>query len=121
GDDADRADVRRLMAKLTAADCKEFQEQLESCAQDECSQKSPVDCIWAAWQQWSACPCSGMHERHRRVAAAAVGGGKPCDGAEVEAEPCVSDCGAAPLRDCKFSEWTVWSACPVTCGGGYDK
>lgn len=110
---------RRLMSKLTAADCKEFQEELESCAEDECSQKKPVDCVWAAWQEWSACPCSGMHERHRRVAAAAVAGGEPCQGPEVEAEPCVSDCGAVPERDCRFSQWTSWSACPVTCGGGY--
>lgn len=109
------------MAKLTAADCKEFEEQLESCAEEDCPHNKPTDCVWAAWQQWSACPCSGMHERHRQIAAAAVSGGKPCEGPEVEAEPCASDCGAVPMQHCQYSEWTSWSACPVTCGGGYTK
>eukprot|EP00434_Breviolum_minutum_P002638 symbB.v1.2.002331.t1/scaffold123.1/size315817/16 len=119
GVETDAGRDRRLMSQLTAADCKEFQEELESCAEDECSHKKPVDCVWAAWEEWSACPCSGMHERHRRVAAAAVAGGRPCEG--PEAEPCISDCGAVPKRDCHFSHWTSWSACPVTCGGGYGK
>eukprot|EP00931_Biecheleriopsis_adriatica_P037977 TRINITY_DN21785_c0_g1_i2.p1 TRINITY_DN21785_c0_g1~~TRINITY_DN21785_c0_g1_i2.p1 ORF type:complete len:1661 (-),score=280.93 TRINITY_DN21785_c0_g1_i2:68-5050(-) len=113
---------RRLgQLNLAAEDCKEFQDEVTRCAQAKCNRKMPVDCVWGAWQQWSACPCSGMHERHRRIAGAAEPGGKPCEGPEVEAEPCKSDCGALPIRNCRYSSWTEWSACPVTCGGGVGK
>jgi len=109
---------RRLSVTLTEASCKEFQDDLQSCAQTACDGNEPLDCMWGAWQEWSSCPCSGMHERHRSIAGAAQYGGKPCKGPEVEAEPCLTDCGSLPLRDCEYSEWTQWSACPVTCGGG---
>eukprot|EP00930_Biecheleria_cincta_P043010 TRINITY_DN29585_c0_g3_i1.p1 TRINITY_DN29585_c0_g3~~TRINITY_DN29585_c0_g3_i1.p1 ORF type:complete len:1650 (-),score=229.96 TRINITY_DN29585_c0_g3_i1:405-5297(-) len=115
GSTSSGATGRRLISE---ASCRDFQEELKGCAEEPCRKTGPVDCVWGAWEMWGTCPCSGMHQRYRSIAGAAKYGGKPCEGPEEESAPCRSDCGKMPIKDCQFSKWTEWSACPVTCGGG---
>ncbi|CAE8597836.1 unnamed protein product, partial [Polarella glacialis] len=61
--------ARRL--GLTSGDCKELQDEVQACAEVTCTNRMPEDCLWSAWSQWSACPCSGINERHRVIASVA--------------------------------------------------
>lgn len=101
-----------------AATCKEIQDDLRPCAESDCRGSTPLDCIWASWSMWSSCPCVGVKERHRVIASYAEGGGNPCNGPEVEAAPCKAHCEQVLSQDCHLNDWTDWSGCPVTCGGG---
>jgi hypothetical protein len=77
----------------------------------------PVDCEMGEWGDWSTCsePCGqGVQNRHRPVMVDSGYGGKAC-GTESEEENCqINYCSI----DCKH-EWSDWSSCTVTCGGGY--
>jgi len=106
--------------QLSDMKCQELQDDVRPCGMVACSKSRPIDCMWAAWSMWSSCPCVGVKERHRVIASYAEGGGTPCDGPEVEASPCQANCEKVFSQDCEFDDWTAWSGCPVTCGGGVD-
>lgn len=82
------------------------------------TQICPVDCQWFEWDLWHSCTktCGGgdrARERVKRVTAA--GGGVQCVGAYKEHQACGTyDC---PIN-CKWGEWSPWSQCSKSCGGG---
>lgn len=102
-----------------------------------CNTQSSVenkDCSFEDWSEWSACTstCDGITQRHRKIKVYGRGVGHWCgkdDGPEAMKEtwPCnpgpnqdaPEECrDNAPPEDCKLTDWTDWSVCSKTCGGG---
>jgi hypothetical protein len=87
--------------------------EMQNCNTQAC----PIDCQVGEWTAWSACDKScggGKQTRTRLITKPAENGGKPCP-ALTETQDCNTQ--ACPV-DCKVSEWSAWSACDKTCGGG---
>jgi len=83
--------------------------------------KNPQDCAWDNWSDWLGncksknCGAPGALTRTREIKTFALDGGKPCCGESREVKPCGGDaCG----HDCKYGDWTDWSGCTESCGGG---
>jgi len=82
-----------------------------------------IDCDFAQWSEWSACSCEKQtQDRRRGVETYAVCGGKLCNGDAIVSRPCSPLCkNLGTIAECGYSEWTPWSGCPVTCGGGHQQ
>lgn len=79
---------------------------------------TPVNCEWAPWGEWTACPvtCGGGSQARERIRSPeASDGGKPCDGSTREVIQCQLQ--GCPV-DCSFGPWASWSLCTKSCGGG---
>ncbi|KAM4812745.1 hemicentin-1 [Urocitellus parryii] len=79
----------------------------------------PVHGVWSAWQPWSACSEScgkGTQTRMRLCNDPPPSfGGSYCNGAETQMQVCNER--HCPI-DGKWTSWSSWSACTVSCGGG---
>mmetsp|Transcript_51336 Transcript_51336/g.123063 ORF Transcript_51336/g.123063 Transcript_51336/m.123063 type:complete len:1666 (+) Transcript_51336:75-5072(+) len=95
---------------------------LPACEQDQ-------NCRLSLWSSWSECSkdCHGVRERVRHITMFARGNGVPCVNESLkDIEDCnpllggaaPAACGTAPLQDCVLQDWSEWSDCSVTCGGG---
>ena len=76
------------------------------------------DCVMTPWAAWGACSktCGvGAQTRHRRVESQPMNGGKACSGKTSGWMPCFMD--KCPLA-CIVNDWSGWSGCTKTCGGG---
>ncbi|XP_078487952.1 uncharacterized protein LOC100179634 isoform X3 [Ciona intestinalis] len=69
---------------------------------------------WSSWSTWTACSVScgmGSHT-HTRTCMFGTAGEAGCIGDVSETAECIES-------NCPFwTEWSVWSFCTVTCGGG---
>jgi len=75
------------------------------------------DCKLSDWGDWGFCE---KHEsqryRSRSVTQYASNGGEECEGHLEETASCSEP--PAAITACSFSEWSRWSACSSSCGGG---
>ncbi|TSK16074.1 SCO-spondin [Bagarius yarrelli] len=89
--------------------------RLINCTQIECN----VDGGWSDWTPWSACSVScgaGLQSRYRFCSnPERAGAGLPCFGPDRQDQACVQ---AACSRNGGWGEWTSWTECTKSCGGG---
>ncbi|XP_063404645.1 thrombospondin-2-like [Mytilus trossulus] len=95
--------------------CSGTSKQYQICNSSPC----PVDGQWSEWSSYGSCPVtcgSGAHSRYRTCNnPSPANGGASCKGLDTEYTMCWS--GECPVHG-GWSEWSKFSACPVTCGGG---
>ena len=87
--------------------------ETRSCGTQACR----ADCKVSEWGPWGECDkacAGGTQKRTRAIIQGPVAGGKECPKL-VESQEC--NTGECP-EDCKVSNWSDWSACTKTCGGG---
>ena len=80
----------------------------------------PVSCALSAWGSFGACSttCGGGVSKRSRVALVLPKhGGKPCD-ALVDVRSCQTF--PCPVH-CEVSDFSAWSSCSVSCGGGFSR
>ncbi|KAJ1609837.1 TRAP-C2 extracellular protein [Cryptosporidium canis] len=89
-------------------------EDLRPCSRGACKS----DCLLGDWEEWGACSKScggGSRSRTREVVS------QPSEGRECEFlkdfEPC-NEFQCIATRDCEVGQWSVWSPCSASCGGG---
>ena len=78
-----------------------------------------VDCAWGQWTDWSPCSTNcgeGSKQRIRTVAQSVENGGLACVGDAAQNLSCTLS--VCPVVDCAWGQWTDWSTCTTTCGGG---
>lgn len=76
----------------------------------------PIGCEVSAWSAWSACDksCGGGTQKRTRTVTKQADGGQACPVLE-EIQPCNQQ--GCPV-DCAYTDWTSWSSCTKSCGGG---
>ncbi|XP_052103565.1 uncharacterized protein LOC127737073 [Mytilus californianus] len=74
---------------------------------------------WGSWSFWAGCAetCGASLRQRTRLCndPNPINGGKPCQGNSTEYKSCVLE--NCPV-DGMWTQWSPWSACNVTCGGG---
>eukprot|EP00929_Paragymnodinium_shiwhaense_P050191 TRINITY_DN25294_c0_g2_i1.p1 TRINITY_DN25294_c0_g2~~TRINITY_DN25294_c0_g2_i1.p1 ORF type:complete len:1607 (+),score=365.13 TRINITY_DN25294_c0_g2_i1:131-4951(+) len=92
------------------------------CNLESCDATTAGDAKLSSWTTWTACSAKcgvGSKTRSRQVTAHASVDGKGFNGQLSELAACKgTECHAV---DCAWSEWTPWTSCTLTCGGGYKK
>ncbi|XP_061197855.1 SCO-spondin-like isoform X2 [Saccostrea echinata] len=95
--------------------CTGDMEEFTNCNTQNC----PIDGRYNDWSSWSECSLTcggGLKARSRRCNNPSPQyGGKQCSGSDNESSSCNQQ--PCPING-KFSEWSTWSTCSRTCGGG---
>ncbi|XP_061414837.1 thrombospondin-1-like isoform X1 [Lethenteron reissneri] len=93
--------------------------QIRKCHTKNCDKRVKRDGGWSHWSPWSSCSVScgdGVSTRIRLCnSPVPVLGGRECNGQGRENVPCNKE--PCPI-DGNWGPWTLWSPCPVSCGGG---
>uniref|UniRef100_UPI00193A61B8 uncharacterized protein LOC120335429 n=1 Tax=Styela clava TaxID=7725 RepID=UPI00193A61B8 len=93
---------------ILSDDCAGSESQVELCIEGSCP-------YWMEWSSWSGCSVTCGENGRRTRTRFCVGGDETndgCDGPSTDSESCNE-------LDCPFwSEWTAFTECDVTCGGG---
>ena len=77
------------------------------------------DCKLSQWTSWSTCSSTvgyGVSYRKREVESPAGPQGNGCVGVMKEIFPC--SLAEPEAIDCLWGEWSQWSGCSCSCGGG---
>ncbi|XP_022783430.1 coadhesin-like [Stylophora pistillata] len=87
----------------------------QNCNSDPC----PINGGWTHWQSWSGCSatCGGGSQTRKRSCndPPPQHGGHQCSGSDTDRQSCnTQNC---PVNG-GWTQWTQWSACDKTCGGG---
>lgn len=111
-----RTRTRSVMVepKYNGAACP-LTRQSRSCRKAPC----PIDCKIGSWGLWSACSaeCGGGLQLRYRYNVQPMYGGKSCPESAEEQSCNIKRC---PIV-CELTDWSVWSTCSSTCGGGTTK
>eukprot|EP00928_Gymnodinium_smaydae_P006068 TRINITY_DN12111_c0_g2_i2.p1 TRINITY_DN12111_c0_g2~~TRINITY_DN12111_c0_g2_i2.p1 ORF type:complete len:727 (+),score=56.61 TRINITY_DN12111_c0_g2_i2:54-2234(+) len=105
-----------LQPPLYGGACSGTKENIKTCNLYPCPRE---DCVWGKWSEYSSCSAScggGFRVKSRMVASPARYGGAPCHGESELEELCATQ--SCPHTQCKWNDWTEWSDCTRTCGGG---
>lgn len=101
-------------AKNGGTPCVGDSKETESCNSHGC----PIDCKWSSFGEWSSCSktCGdGYQSRQRSKLISAENGGRDCEGSSNDKQSCnLRNC---PI-DCEWGEYSDWSMCTKSCGGG---
>eukprot|EP00434_Breviolum_minutum_P022929 symbB.v1.2.020228.t1/scaffold1690.1/size105730/2 len=96
-------------------DTRKYLKEIRPCGQQHCM--DVVDSELSQWSEWTECSrkCElGTTERSRSIIKEGSGG-LGAGLALKEVKGCMTDCGET---DCKWGEWSFWSACSCSCAGG---
>ena len=89
---------------------------MQSCNEHAC--EAEQDCEVGSWEDWAGCDAQSQYQmtRQRSIIQYASGASSHCNFALHEIAPCLEPEAEYPW--CRFTDWSAWSRCPVTCGGG---
>lgn len=92
-------------------------QEVKACNTEPCNGETK-NCQWNAWTAWGN--CSHQHgtgqAKRTRSFIAATGDGEACTGSTSELKACVVK--AEEVRDCVWGNWSGWTECSASCGGG---
>ncbi|XP_060581715.1 fibropellin-1-like isoform X1 [Ruditapes philippinarum] len=95
-------------------DCVGSGSDMKGCHKQQC----PVHGGWSDWSHWGTCSVTcdmGLQRRTRTCSNPPPSlAGNHCFGVNIESQLCMP----APCANGGWGDWTSWSACSVTCGGG---
>ncbi|CAG5122853.1 unnamed protein product, partial [Candidula unifasciata] len=96
--------------------CQGSFNETQKCNEQPC----PIDGYYSEWSEWSPCTLScgsGSQQRHR-TCTPPLFGGTDCQGPASAVQACNTH--HCPV-DGFWLNWSPWSACNVTCGGGHQR
>lgn len=116
--------IRNRPITLWSPECPDASNLMQKLSCETLGINCDADCVVSPWIEWSGCSAScggGTRNRQRLVETKRSGSGHACP--ELSQ---LQQCGTVACDevlegqsvDCQLGEWSVWSECDQTCGGG---